>query len=409
MRILQVNKFYDPRGGAERILFDLEDGLRERGHELAVFATADPRNRPTPWARHFPPARDYDQPTPGQRVSQAVGVLHDREAAAALEGLLDEFAPDVAHLHNIYHQLSPSVLGPLRRRGIPVVMTLHDYKLSCPTYTHFRDGAPCELCLGRTLAWPVARHRCSRGSLAESALLAVESSWHRWRRSYERGVDLFLAPSEFLRGLVLRHGLPAARVVHLPNAPRALPGPAPAGERDPRPTVLYAGRLTAEKGIAMLVEAARAQPSVQLRVAGDGPLLDELRARPLPNVEWLGRVGAERLAAERARAWACALPSVWYENMPLSLLEAWASARPVLASDRGGHRELLESGVGGELLPAGDVAAWSAALAALGGRADALAAQGEAGRARVEAEFSFGRFLDRHEEIYRQLVARGAA
>lgn len=406
MRVLLANKFYDPRGGTERVLFDLEDGLRDRGHEVAVFACAHPENRATPWSRYFVPERDYTSRALGVRLRHAAGTLYDRQARLHFARLLDDFGPDVVHVHNIYHQLSPSILDEVHARRIPTVMTLHDYKLVCPVYRLFRDGAVCEKCVGTE--WPLwsGVHNCSRGSRAESWLLAIESSLHRMRRSYERAVTVFVSPSEFLARLVKRQGIPARRIQVIRNAPRLRPASADASARDRDPTLLVTGRLSEEKGVHVLIAASARVPEVQVRIAGTGPSERRLReqARDLPHVHFLGHLDPDRLVAERARAWAVAVPSVWYENAPLSVLEAYCAGRPVLAADHGGLVEMVVEGVSGWRLGPGDVDAWADAMRRLQGAQSALMLMGARARALADREYGYDHFLDEHEQLYARLL-----
>jgi len=154
-----VNKFYDRRGGTERVMFDLMDSLPEQGWEVIPFATQDARNESTRFAEYFPPSRDYDGDSAAHKLGLGVRAIYDREARRHLGRLLDEHPCDLAHLHNIYHQLSPSILDEFRRRDMPVLMTVHDYKLVCPNYRLFRDGKPCEKCVGSALPLWAAVHR----------------------------------------------------------------------------------------------------------------------------------------------------------------------------------------------------------------------------------------------------------
>lgn len=406
MRILQVNKFYDPRGGTERVLYDLEDGLRARGHTVGVFSCAHPDNRPSEFAAHFLPERNYDDPGPVDRLRHAAGTIYDVGAKRRFARLVDEFAPDVVHLHNIYHQLSPSVLDVLRARSLPTVLTLHDYKLVCPVYRLFRNGALCEKCVGTE--WPLwaGVHRCSRGSVAESWLLAFESTIHRLRRSYERAVTAYVSPSAFLADVVRRQGIPKRRLHVIRNAPRRRPEVAGAEARDARPTVLFAGRISPEKGVSVLVAAARRTPEVELRIAGTGPDEGALKeaSADLPNVHWLGHLDPETLEAERARSWAVAVPSVWYENAPLSVIEAFCSGRPVLAADHGGLVEMVEPGVSGWRIAPGDVDAWTDAFERLPAAHSELMLLGMRARAVADRDHDHERFLDAHEALYASLA-----
>ena len=405
MRILMVNKFYDLRGGAERVMFNLRDGLLQRGHEVIPFAMADERNEATPWSEYFVPQRDYQATGLGVRIRQGLSTIHDPQARRHLEILLDRVRPDVAHLHNIYHQLSPSILKPLRQRGIPVVMTLHDYKLACPSYTMFRDGHPCEKCVGMSVPFWCAVHACSRGSRAESIVLTVESTIHRLSKVYLKGVDRFICPSRYLRDVMLRQHIPAEALTVIPNAPRELGEAAPWSKVAERPSVLYNGRLTTEKGLDVLIDAAREVPGVEVIIAGDGPLEEELRRRAqgAPWIRLVGRLDAAGLSRERERAWAMVLPSVCTENAPLSVLEGFAAARGALVSDRGGLVEMVDDRIGRRIAPA-DRGAWRAALAALQQEGDRWRRRGEQARRRLESEWDPQRFIDAHEELYRRLL-----
>jgi glycosyltransferase involved in cell wall biosynthesis len=399
-----VNKFYDLRGGTERVMFDLSAALTQAGHEVVPFATQDPRNEATPFERYFVAPRRYDGGGLVARAKLAAAAIHDHDAARALGRLLDDHPCDVAHLHNIYHQLSPSILGELRRRGIPTLMTLHDYKIACPNYKLYRDGEICEKCVTtKTPLWPFL-HACHRDSRAESILVAVESTLHRLTGAYEKGVDLFVSPSEFLAE-ILRRRLPSARLQVIRNS-AGNASAADAGKRATRPTVLYAGRLSAEKGVDLLLASAADAKEVEIRVAGSGPLEESLRERfHGENIVFLGRLEAGELERERAAAWAIAIPSQWYENAPLSLLEAYASARPVLAAAHGGLLEMVEHEASGWLIEPAAVDAWSSALRRVAASPDALTQMGERGYELARNRYSFDTFLASYLGAYEKLLS----
>jgi len=405
MKILIVNKFYDLRGGTERVMFDLRDGLTARGHEVFPFSMRDARNEPSPWSRYFTPSRDYDAPGLITKLRQAWWTVHDQQARRCLEELLEQRRPDVAHLHNIYHQLSPSILEPLTRRGIPVVMTLHDYKLACPSYTLFRDGKPCEKCVRLHVPFWCAVHSCSRESRAESIVLSIESSVHRVRHVYERGVNRFVCPSHTMAEVMRRRGISAAQLAVIPNAPKELGETEPWGARSSEPSVLYAGRLSPEKGVEVLISAARRTPGVRVRIAGDGPSAASLRelAAGLSWVEFLGKLDPPALRRERAAAWVCAVPSICTENAPLTVLESFAAGRGALVSDRGGLKEMVDESTG-RRVEAGSHEAWRAALASLGSEEQSWNERGAEARRRVERDFSFQRVLDGYEALFEDLV-----
>ncbi len=405
MKILIVNKFYDLRGGTERVMFDLRDGLTARGHEVFPFSMQDSRNEPSEWSSYFTPSRDYDAPGLLTKLRQAWLTIHDPQASRCLEELLERQRPDVAHLHNIYHQLSPSILEPLTRRGIPVVMTLHDYKLACPSYTLFRDGKPCQKCVKLQIPFWCAVHSCSRESRAESIVLSIESSVHRLRRVYERGVNRFVCPSHTVAEVMRKRGIPAGQLAVIPNAPKQRGEIEAWSARSPQPSVLYAGRLSPEKGVEVLVDAARNTPGVKIRIAGDGPSAASLRelAAGLPWVEFLGKLDPLALRLERAKAWACAVPSICTENAPLTVLESFAAGRGALVSDRGGLREMVDESTG-RRVEAGNREAWRAALACLGTEEKTWGERGLEARRRLERDFSFQLVLDAYETLFEELV-----
>lgn len=396
MRILQVNKFYDPRGGTERVLFDLEDGLRARGHEVGIFAGEHARNRETESPVWLVPERDYANPTLRDRIDHALGTLYDQRARALFRDALDAFDPDVVHLHNIYHQLSPSILDELYDRQLPAVMTVHDYKLVCPVYRLYRHGELCEKCVGRDFPIDAVLNRCSRGSLSESALLALESSWHRRRASYPRALDAFLAPSQFLADKLVEGGLPEDRIHVVRNAPRNVPPLAATDALATEPTLLYAGRLSDEKGVDLLVRAAARCPQVQLRIAGTGPQESDLRAfaAGMENVVFLGHLDAGALERERAASWATLVPSRWYENAPMSVIESWWAGRAVLGSGHGGLAEMIGDGEAGRVVEP-TMEAWARAFNEAAEDRDGLVALGARARERAAREHGFNDLLDR--------------
>jgi glycosyltransferase involved in cell wall biosynthesis len=279
----------------------------------------------------------------------------------------------------------------------------------CPVYRLFRAGEVCRECVGRTWPQGVIRHRCSRGSLAESALLAFESGFHRARRSYERAISTFIAPSEFMAGILTEGGFAAESIEISRNAPRSVPAVADTGSRSQWPSLLYAGRLSEEKGVDLLVRAARDCPSVELRIAGAGPRETSLRlaAAGLDNVNFLGHLDFDALSTERQRTWATLAPSRWYENAPLSVIESWWAGRPVLGANHGGLAEMLADGAAGWPVAPADQEAWSAAFRRVENAGDELALLGNGARARAERDHQFSDLLQRTLDLYDRVAAKG--
>ena len=371
-KLLLINKFYHdvgPAGGVGRYLVQEEEDLAALGWEVIPFAMADTHARPSPWRDHFVRARDYSSPRWSRSaLGDAISLVWNREAAAKLDDLIRKTRPDVAHIHNIYHHLSPSLLPVLRRHKVPVVMTLHDLRLLCPAIHMLRDGQVCERCKGGRYYEAVAG-RCVKNSRAASLLAAVETAHQRGRRLYEDAVTTFLCPSRFYAAKYAEWGFPKGKLRHLTNfvdltfwSPETLP----TAERD---AYIYFGRISREKGLRTLLEA-QAQweqghrdgsfpdPPLRLLIAGDGPCLGNLRARlallKLKTVEILGPLDTNSLRHVLARAHFSVLPSEWYENGPMAALESLACGLPLVGTDLGGTPEMIDDGVTGVVVPAGD-------------------------------------------------------
>jgi glycosyltransferase involved in cell wall biosynthesis len=403
MRVLHVNKFLYRRGGAESYMEDLAELQRNAGDEVEFFGMAHPQNPALRYARHFPSYIEMDPPPSGltAQVRGVARMLHSSEAARGMAAVLDDFRPDVVHLHNIYHQLSPSLLRPVARRGIPAVMTLHDYKLACPSYQFLDHGMPCQACLGGHFQHAVLR-RCKGGSLPASLAVAVELSVHTLLRSYGP-VQRFICPSAFLAGRMRAAGVFPQRLRHIPHFIDVSGLPV---KSTPGGPLLVAGRLSKEKGVDIVVEALRSLPDATLDVAGTGP--EEQRLRRLADVAAPGRVRFHGLVPkQRVRelmlgATAVCMPSRWYENQPMTVLEAQALGVPVVASDLGGLPELVEDGVNGALATADDAASFATALRPFVTDAAHGFAMRDGCRRHIEEAFSPAAHLHRIADVYDQ-------
>jgi glycosyltransferase involved in cell wall biosynthesis len=385
------------------MLLATEALLRERGHEPVPFAVREPDSAPTPWAAWFPPAAGAGARTePGRRLAATAS----RPARDALHRLLDAARPDVAHVHHVYEGLTLSVIDVLLARRVPVVMTLHDYKPVCPNYRLYTGCRPCQRCLGGGY-WKVVRHGCLEGSAWRGLAAAADAYRRRLGRFWER-VNLFVAPSRYLRDRVVAGGLPADRIMVVPN-PMALPPEPPRRVRPVPARFVYTGRLVAEKGLDDLLTAAGLLAGrVTVEVFGEGRLAAALQARVsregLP-VRLHGFAGRKRLAAELSAATATVLAARWPENCPLAILEAAAHAVPAVATTVGGVPELVEHGRTGLLVPPGDPAALAAAMAALARDPARRMALGRAGRRRVAARHDPAAHADALVACYRRAIA----
>jgi glycosyltransferase involved in cell wall biosynthesis len=410
MRVLLITGHYQPGpGGAETVVHLTERLLRGAGHEVVPFATAEPGTSPTPWRGWFPPpAGSAARTEPGRRLAG----IYSRPARRALDRLLTEARPDVAHVHHVHEFLSLSVLDALRDHEIPVVMTLHDYKAVCPNYRLFTQGRPCERCLsGGRLLNPLLHHcLAGEGSSWRAAAAGAEAALGTLR-GWWRSVRLFLAPSAFLRDRVVAGGLPAGRVAVLPN-PVLVPA-RPAGPPERPARFVYAGRLVAEKGLGVLLTAAgRLPPGSVIDVYGSGraeaAISRRVRAERLP-VRLHGFAAKSTLTEALGGATAVVLPALWYENCPMSVLEGAACGVAVVASRIGGLPELIDDGGTGLLVPPGEPRPLAEALRVLAGDPGYARTLGAAARDHVTRHHAPIRHLDALLRHYAAVIAPGRA
>ena len=408
MRILHVNKFLYRRGGVESYMFDCVALQRAAGHEVALFGMDHPANDPHPFAGHFPSYVEFAKRDLSlvSKTRLAARALRSQSAQSGIARTIRDFQPDVAHVHLIYHQLSPSVLRPLADAGVPIVMTLHDYSLVCPTYLLLDHNRPCEACLGSGVHHAI-RRRCKDGAVLPSAFSAFEVAVHRLMRAYDP-VDLFLCPSKFLQERIQTHPRYASRLRHLPLfVDAAAIEPA----RRPDRRVLFAGRLSPEKGADVLIRAAAALPAdVDVTIAGEGPAAGELRALAdtvAPGrVRFAGRLDEPDIRQLIATSAVVAIPSRAYENQPMVALEALAAAVPVVGSGHGALAELITPGEDGELVAPDDPKALADALRSLLADPARAATMGAAGRRKVRRLFDPSGHLIALERIYLEARTR---
>lgn len=406
MTVLLVNKFHYVKGGAERYYLDLGEYLAARGDRVMYLSMEHPANRPAGEDDAFVRGVDYRSEMGWRaRVREGMRSIYNAEAAQLARRIVRARRPHVAHLHNIYHQLSPSVIRALAAEGIPIVQTLHDYKLICPAYLLLTEGRICERCKGARYA-QAYRHRCLLESRGASAVAAVEAYLHHMFGTYEQ-VSLFLCPSRFMLEKVHEFGIPREKLVHLPYF-------LPIERYEPAPVVadyyVYAGRLSREKGVATLLEAHALLPATgrpPLRILGDGPLRADLEARAtalgLPDVVFEGFQEPRRLKEIVGASSFVVVPSEWYENYPYAILEAFALARPVVGASVGGIPELVREGETGWLAPMGDPRGLAEAIARAAGDRGRALDLGRAARAWVAGHLAPGSHLDQLDAIYARL------
>lgn len=402
MKLLSLNTYFYRRGGADAVFFDHDALFRSIGWETAAFAMHHPKNEPSPWDKYFVDELEFGGAySPWQKLVMATKVIYSFEARAKLAKLLDTFTPDIAHAHCVYHHLSPSVLSLLHERGVPTVMTAHDLKLACPAYKMLNKHGICEKCKHGNLMH-VILNRCVQDSLPVSTLVAVESAVHKVFRLYRNNLDKIVVPSNFFRTKLIEWGWPEKQITYIPNFVRAeeyIPQFAPGDY------FLYFGRLAPEKGLETLITAA-IRANIKLRIAGTGP--DEGRLKNLAaaseNIEFMGYCGGETLKILLREARAVVLPSQWYENAPMSILEAYASGKPVLAARIGGIPEMISDGQTGYLFESGNIDELMERLTYIEGLPDSkITDMGRQARTHVSSNFTPERYMQNMLQLYRSL------
>lgn len=359
MRILQVNKFYYPLGGADKYFLDLSRALEKAGHEVAVFSMAHPKNIPSPFSQYFVSQINFNKGGWRDKLRAPGRIIYSFEAKRKFKKLIVDFKPDIIHIHNIYHQISPSILDIAKKFKIPVIMHLHDYKLICPNYQLFADGKICEACKPRKY-YRCTQKRCFKGSLLKSFLATIEMYLHHsvWE-IYEKNINTFIAPSAFIKNKIIEFGWQPEKikVIINPFSPLFITSREEKDKIIKEDYLLYFGRLSLEKGLSTLIKAAASSGS-HLKFVGSGQAEAELKKiaeEYKVKAEFLGFKSGEELRPVILQAKAVIIPSIWYENMPLSLLEALSLGKIVIAASSGGVPEIIKDGVNGLLFNAGDV------------------------------------------------------
>lgn len=386
MRVLMVHSRYRQRGGEDVAVETEIAALQAAGIEVVPFFG------------------DNAMLTGRSAFAASLHALWAPEVLRQLRQVVADTRPDVMHVHNTFPGLSAAVYRAARLGGhrLPLVQSLHNFRLFCANALLLRDGAPCTLCLKAPLAWPGIRHGCYQGSPAGSAVVTAQAALHRLLGA--RYVTRYLALSQASRAMLIVGGLPAARILVKPNIipdPGAIPAP------QPRRGLLFVGRLAPEKGLDTLLRALHGL-NLPLAIAGAGPEEAALRRLAPAHVEWLGAITPAEVSARMRQAALLVFPSRAFENYPMALAEAMAHGLPVLASDRGAMREMVRPGETGWLVPPDDMAAWRQAMVDLLQRPADLAAAGQTARARYLAELSPARLVQQQLEIYRLAMEAAA-
>ncbi len=390
MKVLQLYNQYRSKFGGEDVVVESTRAIIEKnGGEALLFQRS---------------SRGMDESLSGKFRAFANG-FYSPSSRRDLDAVLREERPHVVHAHNLYPMLSPSVLLACRERRIPVVLSLHNYSLSCPTSAHLSSGKTCDRCLNGREYFCVLKN--CRKNIFESTAYALRSASARKFGFFRNYVDRYIALSQFARERLVNNGFEAARIRVLPNMvsiPHEACDPSRGGY------VAFAGRMVEEKGVETLLDAARALPEVPFRLAGDGPRYDSLRARAatLSNVSFVGRLSQGETTNFYRGARMLVIPSIWYEMCPLVISEAMSHGLPVVASRLGGMTELVDEDVTGVFFEAGNAGDLERCISALWRDRAACVRLGEAGRAKAAQEYGEAAYGDRLIALYEEVIRRGA-
>lgn len=378
VRVLVAHNAYQHLGGEDTVVEAEIELLRSHGHDVATYF------------------RSNDDVSGMSSVSLARQTLWSSRTQEDLTELIRKFRPDVIHVHNTFPLISPSLYWAAERAGVPVVQTLHNFRLMCLNALFLRAGSVCEDCTGH-VPWRGVVRGCYRGSRAASAVLAGMLTLHRGMGTYRNKVARYIALNGFCRDRFIAGGLPADRIVVKPNfVDFAAPAPM---QRD---GLLFVGRLSVEKGVATLAEAMRLLPDAQLRVAGDGPVAGMLG--DMAGVARLGSLPGEVVRHEMSRAVALVVSSIWYENFPRTIVEAFACGLPVIASRIGALADIVRDGETGLLFEPGNPRDLADKMAWALTHPDEMANMGRKARVQYEAEFSAEVNYQRLMAIYQEAI-----
>jgi len=363
LRIAIVSKYFFLKGGLETVMFEEAKLLEKKGHEIAFFSMHHPLNpKEYKYNKYFV---DYmELSNAGKEYSLiekfkiARNFIYNKQAGIKFEAFLNDFKPDIIHCHGVTHQLTPSVLDIAKLYNIPVVQTLHDYQLICPNYTLLRSGKLIcdDLRCSNDNYWHCIFNKCVKESFGASILSTIEMYFNYRNNKYGDLIDKFISPSKFLRNILIKSGKPEEKIVQISNFINI-------NEYEPEYSnkgyFLFAGRLSFEKGLFTLLKAFKKSPESNLVIAGTGPLEKDLLTYKedncINNVEFVGYKSKSELENYFKHCIALIIPSEWYENAPMSIIESFSYGKPVIASNLGGNTEMVTDNYSGYLFSPKDI------------------------------------------------------
>jgi glycosyltransferase involved in cell wall biosynthesis len=405
MNILQINNYFYIKGGSEKYFFEVSQLLKRHNHEVIFFSVHDNNNNIDAGSNvYFGKEMSFDiNQSFFERIETALRMLYSFENNKIMRNLLIHYKIDIAHAHNIYHRVNPSVLVELTKKEIPVVMTLHDYKICCPIYTFYRNGNICTECI-KNSRLRIIKHKCTKGSLMLSLFHYIESTFHNLIGLYKKNINMFICPSKFSLRKHAEGGIPEDKLVHIPNFINV-------SEFNPNyesgDYILYVGRLSKEKGIFTLLKAVKGI-DVRLKIVGDGPIRKDceefVSENSIKNVEFLGYKTGNELKEIIRNCNFLIIPSEWYENAPMTIIEAFAYGKPMIGANIGGIPEMIIAGETGLLFQAGDYNELREKIIYLLNNPSLITKMGKMAREKAESEYSEEIHYQRLIEVYKKVL-----
>jgi len=406
MKILLINKFLYPKGGDAISTLATGKLLESKGHKTIFWGMEHSLNPDYPRKDYFVSYIDFNKPIDFLQQFKAIStIFYSLDAKRKIEELIKIERPDIVHLNNFAHQISPSILDMCRKYKVPTVMTMRDYKLVCPSYTLFSDGKPCERCKNGKYYWCLLK-RCTKDSYAKSFLNTLEMYLHHKILHIYNKIDTFISPSRFFMNKVKEMGF-KGNFFHLPNFIDIKDYEPEYNSGDK--TICYFGRISKEKGLFTLIKAVK-NLKVKLKIIGEGPLEESLKSKVeserIDNVDFLGYKKGEELKEEIRKSMFVVLPSEWYENNPRTVIEAFALGKPVIGSRIGGIPELVQDEKMGLTFEPGNAKDLRDKIEDLINNPKKISEMGKNAREFVEKELNSEKHYKQLMEIYREAVIK---
>lgn len=347
MKILEINKFYNAKRGADKHFLDLISLLKNGGHQVADFSMRQNDDEHSDWQKYFLSTVGYTNSfSLWEKIKGTTRMFYSFDAHRKINAILDEFAPDVVHVHNLYHQMSPTILFEIKKRNIPIVMTVHDWKIINPNHSLRLNGKAYRRCANGKF-YQCFLDKCVKNSYAKSLLASFEMYWHQWFGTYRKNVDVYIAPSEFVKKNLTEWGMLAEKIVVIPHF---MPDNQKSGSRKCSFSVadsyaLYAGKISKEKGVDFLIKAFANLAGMKLYLAGE--VEDGFEIPKNPNIVNLGFVSSDQLSEYIRNSKCVVSASELPETFGLIALEAMSHGKPFVGFDAGAYGEIIKNGVDG--------------------------------------------------------------